>query len=105
MKTIIIVISMVAFVVGVGYLASISKPRMIKSHYEWNVEVTYQNGDRDTLHCEADGYCCVLQIETSEPGFISPIATSPCLVIRDRAYKYIQASGVRKFYILSYLIK
>ena len=69
--------------------------------YSWDIEVTYQNGDIDTIHHERasfNGNPVHLYIYTS--GTLLNNVASPTLVTHCGIYKETITTGVRKFKIL-----
>jgi hypothetical protein len=65
--------------------------------YKWDVDVTYTNGDMETIHHEQNsskGIPLYLYLRISETG-------SPCLCASNGYYtRYVIACGVRKYQIL-----
>ena len=73
--------------------------------YIWDIEVTYLNGDLDTLHFERNsfkGNPVSMYLKIEEPGILADAGTSPTLVSSCGFYDWPLVSGIRKFKILNH---
>lgn len=72
--------------------------------YTWTVDVTYANGDKDTIHCSYDsfnGNPVSIYLKIHENGLLSDSGTEPCLVMGCGFYTEVVCCGVRSYSILS----
>lgn len=101
MKTRKLVFSLVALIL----MFTVSCKKEVDYNYKWKLEVTYTNGDKDTMNCEYKSYCgnnCEIELVTYEPGFFSGTSVTPYLIM-DKEYDGVDilATGVRTYRILS----
>jgi len=70
--------------------------------YEYIAEVTYQNGEIDTVMFNIETSNKVyVYLKIEESGLLNNVATSPCLVIGSGFYEEAVACGLRKYKILN----
>lgn len=72
--------------------------------YIYDIKVTYENGDADTIHYEKNsfkGNPVHIFIKTSDGGVLSSSGGSPCLASSCGLYTQVLVCGVRKFEIIN----